>query len=463
MRTKLFFAFLAVILMALVSNLIFERFMSEDFEDYVSGAKEDKLYWILATIEGSYSDGRWDNAELHEAAHWATMLGFDVKVVDENGKEIITSKGVLSMLSPSMRRRMEGIVDLNSAKGDYEPYPLYAEGNEIGTMYSRELVRVGSMSEKEQVFRRRKKEFLIMSFAIAGGGAIFMAVIFSLFLSRPLKRMKKAVESFARGDLSIRVGSGKDELGRLGESFNYMAEALEREEALRKHLTSNVAHELRTPLAVMKANVEAMIDGVIDNQVQGLENIRMEVEKLIGLVEGIEDITKAEASFFTGRNYIELSLGKFLSNMAAKLLPLAHEKGLELNIVSDRRVRVHTDPDKLEKIVQNVITNSIKNTAAGGIYIEYGTEKEMFFVEVRDTGAGIPEDKMDMVFRRFYRGEDSSGIGLGLAIVKEIVDALGGRIDLTSKVGEGTVFRIWLPMGGGIGKKSSAAGAERKK
>ena len=462
MRTKLFFAFLAVIVMALVSNLIFERFMSEDFEDYVSGAKEDKLYWILATIEGSYSDGRWDKATLHEAVHWATMLGFDLKILAEDGKELITSKGALSMLSPSMRRRMEGIVDLNSAKGNYEPYPLYVEGREIGTMYARQLGRVGSMNEKEEMFRKREKEFLIMSFAIAGGGAIFMAVIFSLFLSRPLKRMKKAVESFAKGDLSIRVGSGKDELGKLGESFNFMAEALEREEALRKHLTSNIAHELRTPLAIMKANVEAMIDGVVENRMQGLENIRMEVEKLISLVEGIEDMTKAEASFFSGRNYIEVSLGKFLSNMAAKLLPLAAEKGLDLSIASDRPVRVLTDSDKLEKIVQNVLTNSIKNTAAGGISIEYGTDREMFFVEVRDTGAGIPEDKMDIVFKRFYRGEDSKGIGLGLAIVKELVDAMGGRIDLTSKVGRGTIFRIWLPMSGGTSSKGKTAISDRK-
>lgn len=448
--------------MALVSNLIFERFISEDFEEYVSGAKEDKLYWILATVEGSYSNGKWDKATLHEAVLWATMLGFDVKIVDDDGKEIITSKGARSMLSPSMRRRMEGIVDLNSAKGNYEQYPLYIEGREIGTMYAGQLGRVGSVNEKEEMFRKREREFLITSFTVAGGGAIFMAVIFSLFLSRPLNSMKKAVESFAKGDLSVRVGAGKDELGKLGESFNFMAEALEREEALRKHLTSNIAHELRTPLAIMKANVEAIIDGVVENRVQGLENIRMEVEKLISLVEGIEDMTKAEASFFSGRNYIEVNLGKFLSNMTAKLFPLAVEKGLDLKIVTDRPVRVVTDSDKLEKIVQNVLTNSIKNTATGGISIEYGTDREMFFVEVKDTGAGIPGDKMDMVFKRFYRGEDSKGIGLGLAIVKELVDAMGGRIDLTSRVGEGTVFRIWLPMNGKISSKNRAPISGRK-
>jgi two-component system sensor histidine kinase BaeS len=448
MRTKLFFAFLVVIAIALVSNLIFERFISEDFEDYVNGAKEDKLYWVLATFEGSYSNGKWDEAALHEAVRWATMLGFDVRITDNEGREVITSKGVMTMLSPSMRRRMEGIVDLNSAKGNYEHYPLYVEGREIGTMYARMLGRVGSVNEKEAIFRKRGKEFLITSFAVAGVGALFMAVIFSLFLARPLNRMKKALESFAKGDFSVRVvaGSENDELGKLGESFNFMAEALEREEALRKHLTSNIAHELRTPLAIMKANVEAMIDGVVGNREQGLENIRMEVEKLISLVEGIEDMTKAEASFFSGRNYIEINLRKFLSDIAAKLMPLAAEKGLDLKIASDRPVRPFTDPDKLEKIVQNVLTNAIKNTGSGGITIEYGMDRDMFFVEVSDTGAGIPEDKMDMVFRRFYRGEDSKGIGLGLAIVKELVEVMGGRIDLKSRVGEGTVFRIWLPM-----------------
>jgi two-component system sensor histidine kinase BaeS len=446
MRTKLFFAFLVVIVIALVSNVIFERFISDDFEDYVSGAKEDKLYWILATVEGSYSDSKWDMMALHQAVHWATMLGFDLKIADDKGKEVITSKEVMPMLSPSMRRRMEGIVDLNSPKGSYEHYPLYVGGREIGTMFARQLGMVGSVKEKEALFRKRDKEFLIMSFALAGGGAVFIAVIFTLFLSRPLNRMKKAVESFASGDYSVRVGSGKDELGKLGESFNFMAEALEREEALRKHLTSNIAHELRTPLAIMKANVEAMIDGVVGNREQGLENVRLEVEKLISLVEGIEDMTKAEASFFSGRNYSEVNIGKFLSTVAAKVMPLAAEKELDLKIVTGGPVRASTDSDKLEKIVQNVLTNSIKNTSSGGITMEYGTDGEMFFVEVRDTGSGIPEDKMDMVFKRFYRGEDSKGIGLGLAIVRELVDAMGGRIDLTSRVGEGTVFRIWLPM-----------------
>jgi len=111
--------------------------------------------------------------------------------------------------------------------------------------------------------------------------------------------MRDAVDTMAHRDFSVRLPvTAHDEMGSLSESFNFMAEALEREEALRKHLTSNIAHELRTPLSIMKANVEAILDGVIEDKDRGIKNIQAEVEKLISLVLGIEDITKAEASFF---------------------------------------------------------------------------------------------------------------------------------------------------------------------
>ncbi len=449
MRFKLFFAFIAVIGLALVSNLIYERLMVKDFEDYVNGTREDKLYWILASVEGSYSSGQWDREALHDAAHWAVMLGFDIKVLDSSASEIESSGHTMTMLSPSMKRRMQGIADFDTATGEYEPYPLYLEGTEIGTLLVRQLSRVGNISEKEALFKKKGREFLISSFIIAGSGALLLAIFFSLFLSRPLKAMKQAVETLAQGDFSVRVhvGSSKDELGKLAGSFNFMAEALEREEALRKHLTSNIAHELRTPLAVAKANIEAMIDGVVQDREAGIENVRLEIERLIKLVEGIEDITKAEASFFTRSDYTELDLQEFLYGVVVKLSPVAAEKALQLSLADGPVLHVSTDTDKLERIVQNLITNAIKNTAAGGIWIAYGQRGKMFYIEIKDSGAGIPDEKLELVFKRFYRGDESSGIGLGLAIVRELVDVMGGQIELQSRIGEGTVFTVLLPCG----------------
>jgi two-component system sensor histidine kinase BaeS len=447
MRNKLFFAFLAVVLTALISNLLYEYFITRDFEDYVSGNREDKLYWILASVEGSFSDGSWDHRSLHDSIHWAIMLGFDVKVLDSSKKQVINSDMIISMLSPPMKRRMKNIDDIKTSTGNFEAYPLYAEGSEIGTMLVRQIDKQDNISRKEIMFRQRGRSFLMISFAIAGGGALLLSVFFTLFLSRPLKKMRDAVVTMANRDFSVRLPvTSHDEIGSLSESFNFMAEALQREEALRKHLTSNIAHELRTPLSIMKANVEAMLDGVITDNVRGIGNIGMEVEKLIRLVQGIEDITKAEASFFIKKDYVMLDLRDFISTIVRKMGPLAYSKGLQIKLgESDDDINVQTDAEKLELIVQNILSNAIKNTRKGNISIDCGAEGNMFFIRVKDTGSGIEKDKLALIFRRFYHGSDSTGLGLGLAIVKELLEVMGGRIEVESSPGQGTVFTIWLP------------------
>lgn len=446
MRTKLFLAFLAVMIVALISNLIYEHFISRDFEDYVSGTREDKLYWVLANIEASYAEDMWDKQSLQESVHWAMMLGFDIIVSDRSGAEITASITVFENLSPSMKRRMRGVIDTADVTGEYEHYPLYQGGKEIGTLAVRTLKRQGSTDEKDSIFKERGREFLIISFIIAGGGALFLSFFFAIFMSRPLNKIKSAVDSFARGDFSVRVPvKSTDEIGRLAKRFNVMAEALQREEALRKHLTSNIAHELRTPLSVMKSHVEAMIDGIVTDKAEGLDTVRMEVEKLIKLVEGIEDVTKAEASYFSKKAYADISLSAFLTTIIAKMQPLALAKKLTIALVSTEQVFVQTDTDKLEAIVQNILSNAIRNTSSGGIRIEYGRKEDLFFIAVCDTGIGIPENKQQLIFERFYRGTDSAGIGLGLAIVRELIDSMGGSLDLKSTPGAGSTFTVWLP------------------
>lgn len=448
MRTKLFSAFLLVILIALISNLIFKDHMMKDFDGYIKGVKEDHLYWVLASVEGSYQDGKWNMYSLSDAIHWGMMDGLEFRVIDNGGAEVIDSHKVMDSLPQSMRRKMERLINVHTAEGQFERHPLYIEGREIGTLYVRPLESGGSIKEKENTFKKRGLSFMTISFLIAGGGALAMAVFFSLYLSRPVRRLKLAAEKVAEGDFDIRVKAlSKDEIGKLSESFNYMAEALQKGESLRKHLTSNIAHELRTPLAVMKAHVEAMVDGVVANTQEGLENIHHEVERLTRLVEGIEDMTKAEASFFSKGEYREINLKDFLKGIEYAMEPLFHEKGLVVS-VADRGVPdVTTDVDKLERILKNILSNSLKYTERGGVWIDYGMEETGFFVEVRDSGAGIPEDELPKVFMRFYRGRSASdrGVGIGLAIVKELVDIMGGRINVSSIVGEGTTFRVWLP------------------
>ncbi len=455
MRTKLFLAFLLVIFIALISNLIFEWLIMKDFDEYIKGRDEDHLYWVMASIEGSYQDGRWNMISLSEAIHWGMMLGFDIEVRDRDGREVTDSHKVMAALPPPMKRRMESIIPIYKAEGEFEKYPLYIEGREVGTLYIRALKREGPIRMKEAIFKERGKNFLIISFLIAGLGAIAIAVFLSLYLSRPIKRLKSAAEKVARGDFGARVVQhnikgflgAKDEIAMLSDSFNYMAEALEKEESLRRHLTSNIAHELRTPLAIMKAQVEAITDGVITDISGGLENLRGEIEKLTRLVEGIEDLTKAEASFFSRGENRTINLRDLLKGIEYAMGPMFQAKGLGFSLTDRGEINVVTDADKLDRIIKNILSNALKFTESGGVVVDYGRQDSGFYVEIRDTGMGIAEDEIPRIFTKFYRGRDASdnGIGIGLAIVKELVSIMGGTIEVSSVVGEGSTFKVWLP------------------
>jgi signal transduction histidine kinase len=449
MRTKLFLAFFAVILIALVSNLIFESLVLRDFEEYVLSQREDRLYWVLASTEGSFVDGAWDMDALRKNMHWAMMLGFDIEVRDASDNTVLASRDVVKSLSEAMRRRMEAIVELDSPRGEFESYPLFMGGEEIGSLRARGLKRVSLLSEKEEVFERRGRDFLIISFLIAGGGAVFLSVVFSMFLTGPIRRLKKAAQQVADGDLSVRVKSGsEDEIGRLTRSFNHMVESLEREETLRKHLTSNIAHELRTPLAIMKGNFEAISDGVKDPDVETLNALASEVERLITLVEGIEDITKAEASFFEKAEYLSVDVKELIDSILQGIRPLFQERGLSVEVVHEGPFSVKTDPEKLEIILRNIINNALKHTGGGRVTVDYGIADpgtENFFVSVKDTGGGIEEKDLQLVFNRFYRGEGSTGIGLGLAIARELAEVMGGTVTVESVPGRGSAFTVILP------------------
>lgn len=446
MKTKLFLAFVAVISAALLSNFIFERLIMKDFDDYVAEVKEDQFRWILSSIEESYNGERWDRKALSESLHWAMMLGLHVKVIDAGGKEVISSEEVMESLSDTMHHRMEGLFPMSDRERPFDEHPLLVRGKKIGTLLSHSFTK-RELKEKESIFKGRTANFLTSTLVIAGGGLLVMALLLSQYLSKPVTRLKEAAEKVAKGDFTVRVSSGsRDEVGALSEGFNRMVESLEREEDFRRRLMSNIAHELRTPLTIMKAHLEAIADGVIERE-QGLENIHSELEKFIDLVKGIEDITAAEASFFAQSRRVEINLGEFLSGLVREMLPLFSEKGLSLELRGSGDVTVHADDEKLEKIIRNILANSLKFTEQGGAVIDFAAEGHAVSIEVRDTGRGIPASDLPHIFERFYRGGTSqtAGLGLGLAIARELVTVMGGTIDVESTVDLGTTFRVSLP------------------
>jgi two-component system, OmpR family, sensor histidine kinase BaeS len=449
MRTKLFLAFIIIILAALLSTIIFELMILKDFDNYVGSVREDQVYWIVASVEGAYMGSAWDSQVLAESVHWAMMMGLDIKVLDAGGSEIIHAHHVMGSLSPGMKRRMEQLFQLDMASDrKYNEFPIYSEGKKIGTLLARSFQKK-ELAEKEATFKKRVNRFLSIYLLIAGAGTVLTGLLLTQYLSKPVRLLKRASEKIGGGDFSVRIASASsDEVGDLSKTFNRMAESLQRDESLRKHLMSNIAHELRTPLTIIKTHIEAITDGIVPDTGKGLENIEGEIDRLISLVKGIEDITAAEASFFTKGEAVRINLNEFLHGIVADLKPSFQNRGLYLELATNTEFFVTVDAEKLERVLRNIVSNSLKFTDKGGVSISYGIEGSRFFIDVKDTGRGIPETELLFIFDRFYRWEASGieGLGLGLAIVKELVDIMGGKITVISKVAEGTSFKVLLPL-----------------
>jgi two-component system, OmpR family, sensor histidine kinase BaeS len=465
MRTNLFRAFLIIILTALLSNFIFQWLIVKDFDRYVDSVKEDQMRWIAASVESAYLNGQWDLQALSDSLHWAMMLGIEARIVDAQGRAVSDSEKAMESLPEMMRHEMAGLFYLENREGPYNEQALMLLDRKIGSFFFRPFPKK-EISEKERTFKRKTKYFLYISFLIAGISASLLALLLSQYLSKPLLSLKKAAEKIAGGDFGTRILNAPDEgtklipqkplvgnkqldeIGSLAESFNFMAESLQKEETMRKNLLSSITHELRTPLTIMKTHIEALEDGILDDGEAAFRTVKSETEKLIELIKGIEDLTVAEASFLKRNESTVINLKEFFSELLDEMLPLIKEKELALEMAQGLDLVVTTDADKLEKIVRNILSNSIKFTREGGIKIDYGRQGETFFVEIKDTGKGISEDQLPFIFNRFYRAEkrDTAGLGLGLAIVKELVEALNGRIEVQSKVEEGTAFRVYLPL-----------------
>lgn len=452
MRTKLFLTFLFLISIALVSNLIYQSLIIRDFNVYTRGVEEDRLYLVLASVEGAYTDEGWDRHQLTHAMQWGAMLGYDLVLLDFDGKHIATSIMELQKATPTLRRRIEAMVHIDKPVGDYEEFPLFSKDMETGFLLIRPLETRVELGAKETMFNNRVMDFLFISFLISGGSAVLLAVFMSLYLTRPLRKLKDAAGQVAGGDLSVRVPPGpKDEVGQLVNSFNSMVESLEHEEKLRRHLTANIAHELRTPITVLRSNLEAVSDGVLPCEPGTIRSLEAEVDRLTNLVKGIEDFTKAEAYLLKPSERDTVVLLDFTRSIAEGMEKVFSDREVALSVTSERAATVEVDAGKLETVLRNILANAALHATplAGDIArveVRSGAaENGGFFIEVRDNGPGIPVEELGNIFKRFYKGKGSEGTGLGLSIAKELVEAMGGSISVTNSQSGGSIFRMELP------------------
>lgn len=255
------------------------------------------------------------------------------------------------------------------------------------------------------------------------------------------------------GDLTRRVrAQGGDELAELARAFNSMADTLADTEELRRNLVSDVAHELRTPLASICCQLEAIQDGLAELNREAINSIHEEAMQLNRLVEDLQDLALAEAGQFT-LSLQGVSVREQAEQAARSMSQLACERGVAIEVRVPRGLSpVTADPVRLRQILTNLLQNAATHTPAGGkATISAEASDSWVEVRIRDTGVGIAPEHLPHIFDRFYRTDRSrsratGGSGLGLAIVKHLVELHGGRVWVESLVGEGTVIGFTLPV-----------------
>lgn len=282
--------------------------------------------------------------------------------------------------------------------------------------------------------------------------ALFLGALFTRHIMAPLGEVTTAAKRVARGEsLKPVIPRGTSELAELGDSFNTMADTINRDREVRQNMMADIAHELRTPLAVLQANIEAMQDGVIEKTPENLGTLHQETLLLARLVEDLRTLSLAESGQLKIRTRVT-DMGKLTSQIVDAIRPQFASKKIGLTIrQQDHLPSIEADPDRIEQVVRNLITNSLHYTPEGGsVTVNLESDREGVTTSVSDTGPGIAPEDLQRLFDRFYRVDRSrsrstGGSGLGLAIVKQLVEAHGGRVWATSQVGKGSTFSFRLP------------------
>lgn len=282
---------------------------------------------------------------------------------------------------------------------------------------------------------------------LLGVAAVIAAGVALRRLTAPATRLVDAARRIETGDYSARVPvRGPSELRSLARAFNAMSGRLEADEARRRSVLADVAHELRTPITVIRGQAEGIVDGVYAGDAEHMRPVLAATRTLEVLVDDLRTLALAEAgSLQLQREPVELDI--LVHDTLATFADAAASAGVRLAAsVDPPGLMVDADSVRLGSVLANLIGNALRHEHRGGeVHVEAARATAGVEIVVRDDGEGIPAELLPRVFDRFVKGADSPGSGLGLAIVRDIIEAHGGAVSVSSTPGVGTEVRLTLP------------------
>jgi two-component system OmpR family sensor kinase/two-component system sensor histidine kinase BaeS len=368
------------------------------------------------------------------------MMNQRLRLADSAGNVLVDSDGQAAGGSLS-RDELRSAITLQSG------------GKTVGYLLPEGGMEFSQLNETQLVERITRAAWI--AGLAAGLLALLLALLLAYSLLRPVHALTAAAQRMTQGDLSQRVDvRGKDELAALGRAFNRMAESLQRAEESRQAMTADIAHELRNPLAVQRATLEALQDGVYPLNGDNLTPILEQNKLLTRLVEDLRTLALADA----GQLRLERTpadLAALTRRMVERHLPQAAGRDIHIELAQDDAFpageQFTLDAMRVEQIVGNLLSNALRYTPDGGaIRLELGWNGRAARLEVHDSGPGIPPEALERVFERFYRADKArsrseGGSGLGLAIARHLAQAHGGELTAANHPQGGALFTLTLP------------------
>jgi two-component system sensor histidine kinase BaeS len=431
LRLALAFISVALAAVALLAGLI-AAFAAADVSALATRQHAELTRAIAVAAGAAWDRGdSWVAADLSPVLDLAAQVGADVQIRGQHGQVVMTSPGFTAQ-----------------AAGPRANAAIVVRGERAGEAQVR-FTGAGLASADHSL-----EVALLQAIVGAAGLAALLAmatgVAVARRITRPVEKIIAVTRAMGSGRRTARVGpvTGSGELRELAAAFDQMADTIGRQEQLRRDLVADVAHELRTPVAVLQAGHEALLDGIAEPTPGQLASLRDEVLRLSRMIGDLQALAAADAAaLHLSRRPCDLA------SLAAAATDSLAGRFESAGIILQRRLaaaQIFGDPRRLHHVITNLLTNALKFTPAGGrVTIATWPAGTDAALTVTDTGTGIPADELPHIFDRFWRGRQASqtsGSGIGLAIADELTQAHGGQLSATSQLGQGTQMTLTLPL-----------------
>lgn len=457
-KLSLSYVLVAALLVTAISVMA-NIFLQRQFANYVMRRQEERNTELVTLLAGGYniSKGSWNHQTLESLGMSALEQGMIVRVTSSDGvvewDATTHNSGLCNQMIANMAKNMSSRYP--NINGGYEEksYELRQHGTSIGRVV---IGYYGPFyfSDADSAYLGALNRILIT----VGLASLVVALLVGLLMARrisdPITHAITAAQTISRGDYSSRIkeGSTTAELDQLVTAVNQLADNLQRQEELRKRLTGDVAHELRTPLATLQSHIEAFIDGVWQPDRQHFVSCHEEILRMNRLVGDLERLTSLENDPTPlKKEWVDLRqlAGSAIDFFATE----AAMKEVQIQLLGGSAT-VQGDRDKLSQVIINLLSNALKYVPQGGqINVTLSGSDTIITLEVSDNGPGVPPQHLPYIFERFYRADASrnrgtGGSGIGLAIVKAIVERHGGSVTAQNNRQGGASFLVVLPRPG---------------